>query len=217
MKTDELDELIVALASDAGAVRALPPPAVRAAFWAPVAVAAVMAGVLVIGIREDIAAASSRVAYLTAGGVLVAAAGLAALTSLLMAVPGRGTRGLRILPVALVAAWTVGLAGPFGVDADAGQGVSDWLWMVCIAKVVSLAFVPALTLGWMVRRAAPLDARGNAAFVMLAAAALAAAGVQVACPIDLPGHLLLGHALPVLGLSLLAMLAGPVLLKDSRG
>jgi len=208
------DELIVTLASEAEAVQPLPPPAVRAVLWAPVAVLTVAAGAWLIGIRDDIATAATSPWFVTAFLLVASAAGLASLASLIMAVPGRRSGVVRVLALLLVVAWTVLLAEPLSFDAEARRAVTDGLWLICVAKVVGLAWIPAIVLRVMIRRAAPLEAGWTAGLATLAATTAAAAGVQLACPIDESAHLLLGHVAPVVGLCLAAGVFGRRLLPN---
>jgi hypothetical protein len=192
------DELIAGLASEIAPVRPLRPPGSRAVAWLLVALAAAGAGVVFYTARPDIGAAIRQSAFhlnaLLAAGTMVAAA----FSALVLAVPARErTPVLRGTTMALLALWAATL-----VVATVPTGysvVGDSHWPICFARVALIAAVPAIVLAGMLRRAAPLRPAWAAGLALVAALAAGALAVQFVCPVDDPGHALMGHLLPVAG------------------
>ena len=82
----------------------------------------------------------------------------------------------------------------------------------CVAQILAMAALPALSLYRQLRRAAPLAASRTALFASLAALSLAAAGSQIVCPIDSAAHQLPMHFVPTIAMALVSVTAGPALL-----
>ncbi|WP_041249457.1 NrsF family protein [Gluconacetobacter diazotrophicus] len=110
-------------------------------------------------------------------------------TALLSLDPTRSPRrGLRIVGMlalaALVLGWLVDVlqAGP----AVLWQRLDPTHGIVCARKIVELSLPAVLALGLFARRGAPVDARGTAWAVGIAAAAFGALAFALACPFDDP-------------------------------
>jgi hypothetical protein len=105
---------------------------------------------------------------------------------------------LRVSTLGLLGLWTVTMVRAV-LAAGRGLPVStDPHWPVCFIRVLAVGVLPALVLFVMVRRGHPLRLGWTAAMAALAAAAVGALAVQVACPLDDPGHGFLGHFVPVM-------------------
>jgi len=103
-----------------------------------------------------------------------------------------------MLAVALLSLWTVTL---MLAVLGKGQGLpvfSDPHWPVCFMRVLIIAAVPACLLFVMVRRGVALRQGWTSALTAAAAAGMGALVVQLACPLDDPGHGFLGHFVPVM-------------------
>ncbi|MFT8481092.1 NrsF family protein, partial [Gluconobacter oxydans] len=123
--------------------------------------------------------AASR-AFIAAGG---------GTTALLSLDPTRSPRrGLRIVGMLALAAlalgWLVDVlqAGP----AVLWQRLDPAHGILCARKIVELSLPAVLALGLFARRGAPVDARGTAWAVGIAAAAFGALAFALACPFDDP-------------------------------
>jgi len=205
------DELIARLAREAGPVRVLPAPGVRAVRWYLTAAAAIAGGILVSSLRP-----AAWPAVDAAYGGLIAVAGAAGLfagaTAFVSAVPGaeRTALGQRLV-MAVLTFWGALLVA-FIARSPAGQGASLALLGACEAKIAVLSLVPAGAMILMLRRAAPLRSVWSGALAGLAAASFASVGTQLICPSRLALHGLLGHFLPVMLIGALGAAAGRWLL-----
>jgi hypothetical protein len=211
------DELIVELVRDASRVQRLDAAWLRAARWMVVAVAALVAGVAILGPRSDWQTVLSNGRYLATWLVTLGIVLLSASAALVLSVPGAERSPLqRWLAVTVVVAWFVLLASAV---ADAGALVSELgadAQPACAFQVVGLALLPGAWLFVMIRRAAPLSLAWSGGLAALASLALGALGAQVHCPIDAAGHLLVWHFAPVVVLGAAGAVAGRVWLTWRR-
>ena len=204
------EELIVQLASAAGAVRPLPRPSVRLARWAAGVIPLIALGVMVIGPRADVSTVIRQPTFMVLALVTLATALLAAAGAFVLSVPG-GERLAVHRTTALVAgsAWIFVLIARLLEDGDPLRRLLvlpiHWL---CVIEIAAFGIVPAWALFAMLRRAAPLRQAWSGALATLAAAALGAAATQILCPLDDPAHHLVGHVLPVILLATAGTIAG---------
>jgi hypothetical protein len=204
------EDLIVQLASSAGAVRPLPKPSARLARWTAGAISLIALGVLVIGPREDVLTAIRQPTFVVLALVTFSTVLLAAASAFALSVPG-DERAPVYRATALFAgsAWAFMLIVRLLDGGDLARRVLPLpIHALCVIEIAGLGFVPAWALVAMLRRAAPLRPAWSGALAALAAAALGAAGTQLLCPIDDPAHQLVGHLLPVILLALAGTIAG---------
>ena len=110
--------------------------------------------------------------------------------------------------------WALGLASLLTTEGGSARRLLEWPFhLLCLIEIVGLGLIPGFALLAMLRRAAPLQRAWSGALAALAAAAISAAATQFICPLDDPAHQLIGHLLPVVGLSMLGALAGQQLLN----
>ncbi len=205
------DELIVELARSAGPVRRLAKPSIRFARWTAASVPLIVLGVIVIGPREDVVTAVSQPSFLAIAAATIATSLLAAASALVLAIPGAERSSLqRMAPLIAGSAWAIGLAYLLASEGAAARRLLAWPFhWLCLIEIVAFALIPGLALLAMLRRAAPLQRAWSGALAALAAIASGAAATQFLCPLDDSAHQLIGHVLPVAGLSMLGALAGP--------
>lgn len=221
------EDLIIRLASSAGPVQPLAPPARRFGYWTAAATAVTAAGVALIGSRPDSWTMVHQTEFLAVAAVTMATALISAGTALVLSVPGAERSPVqRWAPIAACGAWTALLT----VSILSGGSAIDRIVALpfhtgCAIQIAALALVPGWMLFVMLRRAAPLRRHWSGGLATLAAVALAAAGTQFLCPLDDPAHLLVGHFAPVAALALAGALiggrafeaAGPGALWRARG
>ncbi|HEX5069362.1 MAG TPA: NrsF family protein [Vicinamibacterales bacterium] len=205
------EDLIVDLAWRVTPVRPLARPAVRAFRWLIVAGTCVVLGIGIFGARGDVTTRLIQADYFWTVALALILAIVAAVTSLTLAIPGAERRpALRITAVALLCVWALTIVWSV---IRAGHGLpiaTDPHWPVCFARVFLVAAIPAYVLAVMVRRAFPLRPGWTAAMISAAAASAGALMTQLACPLDDPGHGLLGHFVPVLALIAMGLSAKAV-------
>lgn len=210
-KARQTTRLIDALARDVPSVAPLRRPEVRLAGWLVIAAGALAVGVAMTGARRDLLDAAwtgafSRRAALMAGAGIAAAAWAFALS-----VP-RSDRvtAWRWLPVAALAAWSGGLA-----IESLGALARPVFHISCLLKTLAFAAVPAASLVWMLRQAAPIDRTWTALLAGIAGGTLGALAAQLACGIDAAPHHLFSHAAPAIAAAAgTALLARPLLRWD---
>ncbi|MDP1568759.1 MAG: NrsF family protein [Vicinamibacterales bacterium] len=212
------DELVRKLAAEAAPVTRLAPVPWRLAVWTACTVAAAVAAVWAFGARQDLAVALAAPAFQVKAALLILTAITAAAGALLLSVPGaERTAAVRWLPLAVVAALVLWIAGELG--AAAAAGTANWrigaAWG-CAAEVMAVGFVPGAVLFVMVRRAAPLRAMWAGLLALMAMGAVGALGTSAICPSDRSMHVLVWHVLPLIVIGAVGAAAGYVLLGWAR-
>jgi hypothetical protein len=192
------EQLIADLAARAAPVRPLPSPGRRALTWLLLTSGVAAAHLWLFGPRPDVTVRLTQADFLSTAMLALAASMLAGFVTLVLAIPGgERTPYLRWSSVGVVGLWALAMIRAV-VSAGAGLPVStDIHWPACFARVIVIAFVPALMLFVMVRRALPLRPAWAGGLAAVAAASMGAVVTQIACPLDDPGHAFLGHFIPV--------------------
>lgn len=213
MKTEEL---IADLAGRLAPLRPLPSPGWRALRWAAVAIPLVAAAAVMFGPRADLGDRLVHIQFAWTLVVAATAASLAAVSALILAVPGaERSVVIRAAALSLVALWGLGLGAAAAAD---GAGIAnDTHWLSCFLRAVVVGTVAAAVLGVLVRRAAALSPRLTGLLVAVAGTATATIAVQIACPIDGAGHALAGHFAPVVAMAALGVIVGRRLLSSGVG
>lgn len=190
------EDLIVELASGAGAVTPLPPVWIRVARWWAVTVAGTMLVVALIGIRPDLGAAAGSAAFMTSALFGLAVALVAGAAALTLSVPGATTRPwLERMPVIASMVWAAWLLSSARMS---DQSLLNEPWhLACAGRASLLAALPGAALAVGVRRGLVLDPSRAAFMTAVAGAALAAGTVQLTCPIDRAAHVLVAHLAPM--------------------
>jgi hypothetical protein len=203
MKTDDLIEN---LAQGLETAPPLPSPGKRAAAWSLGAVLYVSLLVLGMGFVAGFTDAAGAPFWLSQGAALATGV-LASSAAFASMVPGLANRaGAWAIAAALV--WLGTLLATPGADADwsAVDGAShEW---ACVGFIVIGGAPLAVALGWMLHRGAPLRPATTAAFVVLAAAALANAGACFSLPHANGAVTFAWHGTVVLVLMILGASAG---------
>ena len=176
----QTDELIHLLAKSAVPVRRLSGPWMQTVLWLAVALPSVVAAILVMSPRDDLAQKLADIRFLVEEIAAFATAIAAAVAAFSMVIPGRSGRIL-FLPVLPLAVWLASL----------GQGcMRDWLhfgadglklrpdW-VCFPSIALVGAIPVIAMVVMLRRGAPLSPRATVALGALAAAALGNVGLRM--------------------------------------
>jgi len=199
---------------EAAPVRRLWPPSARLGVW--LTLVAVTAGVGLSGARPDLGQRLRDPAYLIETTALGVAGVIAAALALQATVPGREVRGpTQMLAFGIVtAAAVLWLRQPMHGQVTLTQFMATGI--VCAARTVLLAAVPWCVLLIAVRRGAPLAPAKAGELVGAAAFLMAALLMRVECPLDERLHLLVWHALPVLGGTVMSAMVGLAWLRRWR-
>ncbi len=175
----ETQELIARLAAEAGPVRRLRPPWMRALLWLAIALPCVAAVVWSKIVQMDPGQMLADPRFVLEQAATLATAVAAALAAFASTVPGFDRRVL-LLPLPPLAVWL----------ASVGQGcVQDWLRLgangltlrpdwECLPYAAVIGIVPAIALVIMLRRGAPLLPRSTLMLGALSVAALGNFGLQ---------------------------------------
>jgi len=192
------EQLIADLAARAKPFRPLPPPGRRAIAWLLLTSGVAAAELWLFGPRPDVTVRLTQPDFLWSAMLALAASILAGIITLVLAIPGgERTPYLRWSSLGVVGLWALTMIRPVVGAGGALPLFTDIHWPACFARVTAVAFVPALMLFVMVRRALPLRPAWAGGLGALAAASMGAVVAQVACPLDDPGHAFLGHFIPV--------------------
>ena len=210
----DTDDVIRSLAASVRPVRTLRPPWVRTFVWASVAVAYLAVLVLFSSPRADLGDRMGDPRFLFEQGAALLTGVGAAAAALATAIPGYSRR-VMLLPVAPMAAWVgtvaAGAAQEYARDG-AGVLAGPFGW-ACLGAVLSGAAVPAVIMGTLLRRGAPVTPHLSAALGALAAAGLGNVGVCIFHPHSSNLVMLVWHCGAVLALTALAGVAGGRLLQ----
>jgi hypothetical protein len=206
------ETLIHKLALDARPVKPLGRPVERFAWWVLVAAAFVVVGVCVIGIRADIAEASTAPVFRLRAVLTLAAAFVAVFSAFSFAVPNKRDRFLESAPAAVVSACFIFLSYLlFGSnDVSPGTGIN------CFRNILILAVPTGALLYLMLKKGAPLRSGTVGLLAALGAASFANFGTQLICQNDSPLHMLVWHMLPVLALAGVGAIIGTFLFRRGR-
>ena len=208
MKTEDL---IAQLAADAAPVRRLRSPSRRLAGWLIAALVATAAGVLLFGVRSDVADAAASPRLVAWFALTVGTAVAAAAAALVLGVPGLDrSPAARWLPIVLLLGWSAALAGALVASGEALPRLAAMpVHQLCVIQIALLAMMPAAASFVLLRRAAPLRGHWASGLAALSGLALGAAGTQLLCPLNDPAHQLVGHVAPVALAALATAAVGP--------
>lgn len=210
--------LIARLARDGAPVAPLPSPLVRWSVWTLKAAAAAAIVTLLVGVRPNLGVHVQEARFVLAVILTGTLALTAAANALRLSVPGVSLgRIARLMPLIAIVAWAaLSWIRLMAIGNPMTQIAATHPHPTCALLIVAISALPGLWLFALLRRAAPLETRWTAAYAALGAFACGALGTQFICPIDAPGHLLLWHVLPVVGLTVVAFAVGPRLSRWRR-
>ncbi|MDO9561569.1 MAG: NrsF family protein [Bradyrhizobium sp.] len=174
----DTDKLIAGLTEHADAVRRLPSPWVRTASWFAMAVPYVVAIVMIMTPRDDLAVKFTDFRFLVEQVAALCTAIGAAVAAFQSIVPGYSRR-LLLLPLVPLSVWLASV-GEGCVEALLRGGAlqtftSDFL---CIPAIALVGALPAVAMTLMLRKGAPLWPYTSAALGGLAAAGLGNFGLR---------------------------------------
>jgi hypothetical protein len=165
----------------------------------------------IYGIRQDFS--RLPLGYVLAQVLLPVVVGLSCL--IISLAPGRLGLGLGV-----GLASTAALLGPLSflaaavlVPAPYTASGSAAVWLgsfVCLGITLSWALVPLIAAAWTLRRAFPAGAAWRSALVGAAIGTFSGAAINLHCRSIHPGHMALGHSVPV---ALLALCGGVLLVR----
>lgn len=207
--TANTQQLIRELTKNAGPVRTLRSPFIRALLWLIPSFAYVGMFVLIMPLRHDSPAAFHDHLLLIELSAALATGLTAAVAAFASIIPGY-SRNWVVLPAGPLVIWMASL-GPgcvqqlneFGIQ---GLPLRHNPW--CVPFIIVFGALPAVLATVMLRRGAPLTPRLTAALGGLAAAGLANVGVRIVHPEDVSVMLLFWHVGSVIVLSTVAGAAG---------
>lgn len=215
MKTDEL---ISKLANHVPPVRRLPTARRRFLFLFAVAITVFIGTLSRIGFRPDLAQVVGEAAFQVQTVLLFFLFSWSAFAALQLSVPGH-----RISDRQVNLTW--GLLG-LGVFSLAAAGLPSWSVSHLHSAVQSsrncLDYISWVGLGLglvfigYLRRAAPLYPLQTGGLALLSSGSLSALTVQFLCKSQAPLHLLVGHYLPLVLVSVSGFLLGTFLLRSFR-
>ena len=210
LQTARTRALVQRLLDEAAPVRRLWTPTARLGLWLIVVatIAGAVMGLGLIGVRPDLRVKVGEPVYLLEIAALAVAGMLMAAGAFREAVPGYEVRwpiGRVALGFGLLAAllWFLEpVHGELAVTRFIAIGIG------CAWRTVALAALPLCALLVAIRRGAPLAPTRAGVLAGGAAFLIAALLMRVDCPLDERLHLLVWHALPVAGGTLLSAVIG---------
>lgn len=211
MKTNRL---IDALARNARPVPRLASPAGRVLRWLIPSLVAVIAVVAVSGLRPDLSIKLADPRFAIQVAAALATALSAAFAACCAGVPGEA-RWKLWMPVVPLALWLGGLVEQ-GWQEGSSAAALFRLDPICIPAIAATGAVPAAAMVVTLRQGAPLRPRLSLALGVLAAAALADAGLRLFHPQDAALTVIVWQLGAVALFSAIAAMAGPKLLPWRR-
>lgn len=209
------EAVIQALVTDLKPVRRLPSGGARTLRWATFSLLAVALGSWALGTRADLWIELGEPSFLRESVSLLILFVLAGRSAFQLSIPGAADqRYARALPLLGLVAWLVLILARYSAGAHVPADMSG---SRCFWRMSWLSLLPALTLFFMLRKAAPLDREWTGLMALLSAASLAMLGTQFVCAKDDLAHLLLWHFTPVLLVALAGISFGQLVLPDGRG
>ena len=212
------EDLIADLAERAAPLRPLPPPSLRALTWFGLAIACAATGIVVFGARPDVTLRLTEFDYLRTVLLALTTAVLAAVVTLVLAIPGAERTSVpRLSTLGLLTLWALTMVWDV---VGAGQGLpvtADPHWPACFARAILVGLIPVFSLFAMVRRGLALRTGWTAAYAATASAAMAVLAVQLTCPLDDAGHAFLGHFVPVLAMAAAGIASRRALRQNRSG
>lgn len=185
----------------------MPALTARAGTWSAAALACVVCGAFLVGLRPDAASLIAEPSFLIQAALLLTAACLAATISLTLSVPGSSRRRTQVAGAVAALCWTASLAAAFVPETpfQSGMGIG------CVRNVLVLSILPGAILFQNLRRARPLQTEATGWVGAFGAASLACLATRFICRNDSAAHLLVWHYLPVTAISLLGIALGRIL------
>jgi len=188
-------------------------PAVRALAWTAIGAVYLLAPVVAISPRGDLDVRLRDPRFLVEQVAALLTGVTAAVAAFATVVPGH-RRGIVAWPAVSAVAWIAAVCvGAYGELVHAGTAnlylQADW---GCVWAVLAGAAVPAVVMGTMLRRGAPLTPHVTAALGGLAAAGLGNLGICLFHPHSSNLVMLVWHCGTVLALAALAAAVGGQLL-----
>jgi hypothetical protein len=201
-------DLIEALAADAGPVRRLHPPLLRAALWLVLPALIFMLLAVGHGVRPDLAHRLAQPQFVVGIGASLLTGVLAVVASFMLNLPDR-SRGWAWLPVPSLVAWitTVGFGCLTNWVSIGPDGVQLGETARCFATVLVTSLPLSLGMFAMLRRGAVLQANAIALTGSLAVAAMSATAMSIFHRLDASVMILVWN----LGTAALVVLLGSLL------
>jgi len=209
VSADRTRQLIDQLAADAAPVAPLPRLRTSVAWLVGLGLVIASSAVALLGNASTERLSDATFPAVLAGLACVAVGGC--LAGLASAVPGRDAArrsGLALAAAGAVAALgSVLLALP----GHAGPGQGFYVEAAyCVGSGVSFSLVPVALAVWLARRAWVLSPWLTTAMLLLGTTAGGAVAVQLICPLSDPWHVLLGHdGVPLIATAIAAPLVAP--------
>lgn len=214
----QTEDLVQRLVQDAGPVRRLPHPALRAVTWMVLATGSVAVFIAWIGLRGDLSEklADPRFVIEVAAAFLTSV--MAAAAAFCASCPGRPIWE-RFAPLPFLGVWLVSLGERCWRELSNANtfGVSFAVDSDCFEKIVLLSLVPAILIWAMLRKGAPVAPLVTTGLAALAATALAAAGLRLFHTQDSSLLLIVWQFGTVLALTGATALAGQLILPWRSG
>ncbi|OFV91450.1 MAG: hypothetical protein A3G76_15635 [Acidobacteria bacterium RIFCSPLOWO2_12_FULL_65_11] len=207
--TADTNRILERLAAGVEPVRPLATPWRRAAAWCGVSLAYVGAVAVTMSVRRDVISTLSDSGFVVEQMAALLTGVAAATAALATTIPGY-SRKILLLPLLPLAVW-LGNVGQSCVQDWMAIGPQNWAiaehWPCLVVTIVAGA-LPSVAMVLMLRRGAPLTPGLTLALGGLAAGALGHFGSRLVHPLDASVVVLVWHIGTVLGLCLLARLAG---------
>ncbi|MBU2533639.1 MAG: DUF1109 domain-containing protein, partial [Alphaproteobacteria bacterium] len=178
MSRNSTDDLIEQLTANARPVRRLMHPMLRMLVWAALSFAFLLASILVVGPRPDLAEKLADTRFILEISAIVMTSLMAAAAALCSGCPGR-PHWERYAPLPFLLIWLASLGqGCWQEISSRGTTAVLGLDLTCFEIIFLLSLVPAFVIISMVRRGAPLTPMWTVGLAMLAATTAAGAGLR---------------------------------------
>ena len=198
-----------------GAHKPMPSVLKQAALWLILSALWLAIMIAHAGLRPDLADKLAQPFYIPELILLLVVAITAALTALCLSRPdGLQIKWIKFAPFGFLIAWAIAAffdMAPMGTPRL--TEIMDPRQFDCVGCILTCCLPPAIAMFFIVRMGAPTHSGQAGAIAAFSATALAYFCMRLIEANDHPLHLLIWHALPVLILSLVGLLAGKAFLR----
>ncbi len=139
---------------------------------------------------------------------------LSAFAAIYYSIPGnRVKRNLNYLTVLFLLIWVLllGLRYSFGITTSNDK---IFKYHDCYKDIILMSLPSCTVLMYIVNRRMPFQKKWTGFWILAASASASVISVAFLCPNEMPSHLFVVHAIPILALSLLGIILGSFLFRE---
>ncbi len=139
---------------------------------------------------------------------------LSAFAAIYYSIPGnRVKKNLNYLTVLFLLVWVLLLGLRYSVNSQTSID-KIFHYHSCFKDIFLMSLPTSVVLIYIMNRRFPIQKQWTGFWILAASASASVTGVAFLCPNEMPSHLLVVHAIPILALSLLGIILGSFLFRE---